>query len=111
VSGAAAPEPQGRASSALRADPRPRLAQAARDYADAWSVYVQWQYDRKRLVRAGLDADHMDAYFDHRLYQLGVQLREAAEALTTVPEAQPAPVDTPTTDTLDNRGQVGNTPG
>lgn len=76
----------------LRRDPRPAVAQAARDYADAWSVYVQWQVDRKRLIRAGLDTGSIDGYFDQRVYQLGIQLGEALDALRA-PSGVSATVD------------------
>ncbi len=65
----------------LRDDGRPRLAEACRVYADAWSVYVHWDYSKRVLAKDNQAVTTMENYFRGRLVRAGRALREAYAAV------------------------------
>lgn len=85
-----------------RSDPRPRLAEAARDFADAWSVYTQWHAHRRGLG-PGVELARLDRHFERRLAHFGERLAVAVDAY----RADNAGGDTLAPEPLDNRRQEG----
>lgn len=81
--------PRGPRRNRYRNDPRPRVAELAREYASLWSIYVQWDVARRRLTQQGVDTSGMDGYFDGMLEACGRQLAEAMRPLYTLAPLQP----------------------
>lgn len=79
------------------ADQRPELASACRQYAEAWSLYVQWDYSRRLLAPDDAARASMESHFRRRLMVAGRALRTALAAVWPEAPGTGETVDTPLT--------------